>query len=136
MANILLINLLIASFNTIYVRVSAVSSSIFNFQRFGIVMEYEEKPILPVPFIIVSHAHLAGKHLYRKIKGRMSNVCSVNKLIFQIQLHPLGNQHALRVRPEAGPGQVRHGETVRLRGGGGRRADALKGEEKLQLPTT
>ena len=67
-ANILLINLLIASFNTIYVRVSAVSSSIFNFQRFGIVMEYEEKPILPVPFIIVSHAHLFGKHFYRKIK--------------------------------------------------------------------
>lgn len=67
-ANILLINLLIASFNTIYNRVSAVSQQIFNFQRFGIVMEYEEKPILPVPFIIVSHAHLAGKHFYRKIK--------------------------------------------------------------------
>ena len=64
-ANILLINLLIASFNTIYNEVSAISHQLYNFQRFAIVMEYEEKPILPAPFIIISHLHLFGKYIYR-----------------------------------------------------------------------
>jgi hypothetical protein len=40
-ANILLINLLIASFNTIYNTVNAMSHQLFNFQRFAVVMEYE-----------------------------------------------------------------------------------------------
>ncbi|XP_059081116.1 transient receptor potential cation channel trpm-like isoform X3 [Tigriopus californicus] len=69
-ANILLINLLIASFNTIYNKVSAMSQQLFNFQRFAIVMEYEEKPILPAPFILISHFHLLGKYIYRRAKGR------------------------------------------------------------------
>ena len=49
-ANILLINLLIASFNTIYNSVNARSMQFWNFQRFSIVLEYEEKPVLPAPF--------------------------------------------------------------------------------------
>jgi hypothetical protein len=80
-ANILLINLLIASFNTIYNRVSAVSQQIFNFQRFAIVMEYEEKPILPVPFIAISHAHLFGKYVLRRVKGINTRFESGLKLV-------------------------------------------------------
>lgn len=79
-ANILLINLLIASFNTIYNKVSAISLQLFNFQRFAIVMEYEEKPILPAPFIIISHVHILCKYIYRQIKGTTTKFESGLKL--------------------------------------------------------
>ena len=46
-----------------------MSHQLFNFQRFAIVMEYEEKPILPVPFTVISHLHLLGKYIYRSVKG-------------------------------------------------------------------
>ena len=54
-ANILLLNLLIATFNTIYNKVNQISQQYWHFQRFTVVMEYEEKPILPAPFTFVSH---------------------------------------------------------------------------------
>jgi len=69
-ANILLINLLIASFNTIYNRVNAMSVQLYNFQRFDVVMEYEERPILPVPFTVLSHIHLLCKCFWRSLQGR------------------------------------------------------------------
>ncbi len=72
-ANILLINLLIASFNTIYNSVNARSLQFWNFQRFSIVLEYEEKPVLPAPLIIFSHAYRICKYFVRMCrKGRSS----------------------------------------------------------------
>ena len=54
-ANILLLNLLIATFNTIYNRVNSIAHQFWHFQRFSIVMEYEEKPVLPAPLTFISH---------------------------------------------------------------------------------
>ena len=68
-ANILLINLLIASFNTIYNSVNARSLQFWNFQRFSVVLEYEEKPVLPAPFTVISHFHRVCKYVYRKCRG-------------------------------------------------------------------
>ncbi|CAB4068423.1 TRPM3 [Lepeophtheirus salmonis] len=68
-ANILLINLLIALFNTIYNSVNAISHQLWNFQRFAVVMEYEEKPVLPAPLILLSHIHRIGKYVYRRCRG-------------------------------------------------------------------
>lgn len=39
------------------------------FQRFTVVMEYEQKPALPPPFIFFSHIVLLFKYLRRKCKG-------------------------------------------------------------------
>lgn len=69
-ANILLINLLIAVFNNIFNEVNAVAHQVWMFQRFTVVMEYEQKPILPPPFIIFSHIFLLIKYFKRKM-GRL-----------------------------------------------------------------
>ncbi|KAJ8980323.1 hypothetical protein NQ317_008031 [Molorchus minor] len=68
-ANILLINLLIAVFNNIFNEVNAIAHQVWMFQRFTVVMEYEQKPILPPPFIMICHVYLLLKYLRRKLKG-------------------------------------------------------------------
>lgn len=68
-ANILLINLLIAVFNNIFNEVNAIAHQVWMFQRFTVVMEYEQKPILPPPFIIFCHIFLLFKYLKRKMEG-------------------------------------------------------------------
>ncbi len=64
-ANILLINLLIASFNTIYNSVSSSSQHVWNFQRFSVVLEYVEKPVLPPPLTVFSHIFRLAKVVRR-----------------------------------------------------------------------
>lgn len=39
------------------------------FQRFTVVMEYEQKPVLPPPFIVLCHIYLMLKFLRRKVQG-------------------------------------------------------------------
>ncbi|XP_049813711.1 transient receptor potential cation channel trpm [Schistocerca nitens] len=68
-ANILLINLLIAVFNNIFNEVNAVSHQVWMFQRFTVVMEYEQKPVLPPPLIILCHIALLLKYCRQKVKG-------------------------------------------------------------------
>ncbi|KAG8229411.1 hypothetical protein J437_LFUL000932 [Ladona fulva] len=68
-ANILLINLLIAVFNNIFNEVNAVSHQVWMFQRFTVVMEYEQKPVLPPPLILFCHIYLLLKFFRRKLKG-------------------------------------------------------------------
>ncbi|BES91248.1 Transient receptor potential cation channel [Nesidiocoris tenuis] len=68
-ANILLINLLIAVFNNIFFEVNSVSHQVWMFQRFTVVMEYEQKPVLPPPLIFICHIYLLLKFLRRKVRG-------------------------------------------------------------------
>ncbi|CAH1392573.1 unnamed protein product [Nezara viridula] len=68
-ANILLINLLIAVFNNIFIEVNAIAHQVWMFQRFTVVMEYEQKPVLPPPLITFCHIYLLFKFLRRKLKG-------------------------------------------------------------------
>uniref|UniRef100_A0A336KEI0 CSON007033 protein n=1 Tax=Culicoides sonorensis TaxID=179676 RepID=A0A336KEI0_CULSO len=68
-ANILLINLLIAVFNNIFNEVNSVSHQVWMFQRFTVVMEYQQKPVLPPPFIAFCHLYSLIKYLIRKAKG-------------------------------------------------------------------
>lgn len=39
------------------------------FQRFTVVMEYEQKPVLPPPLIFICHIYLLLKFLRRKVRG-------------------------------------------------------------------
>lgn len=68
-ANILLINLLIAVFNNIFQEVNSVSHQVWMFQRFTVVMEYQQKPVLPPPLIAFCHMYTFIKYLIRKAKG-------------------------------------------------------------------
>lgn len=68
-SNILLINLLIAVFNNIFQEVNSVSHQVWMFQRFTVVMEYQQKPVLPPPIIAFCHFYTFIKYLIRKAKG-------------------------------------------------------------------
>ncbi|XP_019755238.2 transient receptor potential cation channel trpm isoform X3 [Dendroctonus ponderosae] len=69
-ANILLINLLIAVFNNIFNEVNSIAHQVWMFQRFTVVMEYEQKPLLPPPFIVFCHIFLLVKYIRRKVEGK------------------------------------------------------------------
>ncbi|KAJ7365831.1 Transient receptor putative cation channel sub M member 7 [Desmophyllum pertusum] len=60
-ANILLLNLLIAIFNNTFSNVQANSNQIWKFQRYQLIMEYAHRPVLVPPFIIINHLYLIYK---------------------------------------------------------------------------
>ncbi|CAB3229066.1 unnamed protein product [Arctia plantaginis] len=69
-ANILLINLLIAVFNNIFNEVNEVSHQVWMFQRFTVVMEYEQKPVLPPPLITFCHIYATCKWVTRNVSHK------------------------------------------------------------------
>ncbi|RUS83212.1 hypothetical protein EGW08_009023 [Elysia chlorotica] len=69
-ANILMVNLLIARFNATFIRNNANSKEIWMFQRYALILQYEMRPILPPPFILITHIYLACKFIRRKCKGK------------------------------------------------------------------
>ncbi|KAI6653512.1 hypothetical protein LOD99_3407 [Oopsacas minuta] len=65
-SNVLLINLLIAKFNNIYLSVEAKSSILWKFNRYSTIQEFRLKPMLPPPFIVISHIRKLVKFVYGK----------------------------------------------------------------------
>uniref|UniRef100_A0A4W5KJC6 Ion transport domain-containing protein n=1 Tax=Hucho hucho TaxID=62062 RepID=A0A4W5KJC6_9TELE len=57
-ANILLVNLLIAVFNNTFMEVKAISNQIWKFQRYQLIMIFHDRPLLPPPLIVFSHLYL------------------------------------------------------------------------------
>ncbi|KAL3318915.1 Transient receptor putative cation channel subfamily M member 3 [Cichlidogyrus casuarinus] len=51
---ILLISLIIAIFNDIFASVLAQSALVYKYLRYAVIIEYESRPLLPPPFIIIS----------------------------------------------------------------------------------
>ncbi|KAJ3594183.1 hypothetical protein NHX12_006514 [Muraenolepis orangiensis] len=52
---ILMVNLLIAFFNNIYLQVKSISNLVWKYQRYHFILAYHEKPVLPPPFILLCH---------------------------------------------------------------------------------
>ncbi|KAJ8304156.1 hypothetical protein KUTeg_017739 [Tegillarca granosa] len=69
-ANILLINMLIARFNATFIRTHPMSREIWKFQRYQLVINYELRPIMPPPLIIFSHIYLCFKYVIRRCKKK------------------------------------------------------------------
>ena len=65
-SNVLLINLLIAKFNNIYLSVEAKSSILWKFNRYSVIEEFRLKPLLPAPVIVISHLRKLIKFVYVK----------------------------------------------------------------------
>ncbi|KAM9423897.1 transient receptor potential cation channel subfamily M member 1-like isoform 2-T2 [Salvelinus alpinus] len=69
-ANILLVNLLIAVFNNTFLEVKSVSNQIWKFQRYQLIMKFHDRPLLPPPLIIFSHIYIVLKYVCRRCKRR------------------------------------------------------------------
>ncbi|XP_034443367.1 transient receptor potential cation channel subfamily M member 1 isoform X2 [Hippoglossus hippoglossus] len=65
-ANILLVNLLIAVFNNTFFEVKSISNQIWKFQRYQLIMTFHDRPILPPPLIIFSHLYIIFSRLCRR----------------------------------------------------------------------
>lgn len=53
-----------------FIQVNSQSQIIWKFQRYEQVMEYEQQPFLPPPFIILTHIFIILKYIYRRIWQR------------------------------------------------------------------
>ncbi|XP_067234980.1 transient receptor potential cation channel subfamily M member 1-like isoform X1 [Chanodichthys erythropterus] len=62
-ANILLVNLLIAVFNNTFFEVKSISNQVWKFQRYQLIMTFHDRPVLPPPLIIFSHLYI----IFRKL---------------------------------------------------------------------
>lgn len=80
-ANILLINLLIAVFNNIFNETNSISHQVWMFQRFTVVMEYQQKPVLPPPLIAICHLYSLLRYCIRKSKN-LKEVCDNGLKLF------------------------------------------------------
>ncbi|XP_051836602.1 transient receptor potential cation channel subfamily M member 7 isoform X1 [Antechinus flavipes] len=71
---IIMVNLLIAFFNNVYLQVKAISNTVWKYQRYHFIMAYHEKPVLPPPLIILSHvASMCCCICKRRKKDKTSN---------------------------------------------------------------
>ncbi|VDN01629.1 unnamed protein product [Thelazia callipaeda] len=68
-ANILLINMLIAIFNNIFNETNAIAQHVWLFQRYEQVMEYGNTPFFPPPLTPISHLFIVIKYLW-KLSGK------------------------------------------------------------------
>ncbi|XP_069772735.1 transient receptor potential cation channel subfamily M member 3 [Narcine bancroftii] len=62
-ANILLVNLLIAVFNNTFFEVKSISNQVWKFQRYQVIMAFHERPVLPPPLITFSHMTMVCQHI-------------------------------------------------------------------------
>ncbi|XP_023672877.2 transient receptor potential cation channel subfamily M member 7-like [Paramormyrops kingsleyae] len=67
---IIMVNLLIAFFNNVYVNVESMSNLVWKYQRYHFIMVYHERPVLPPPLISLSHlVTLLSCYCRRRTKG-------------------------------------------------------------------
>ncbi|XP_037688791.1 transient receptor potential cation channel subfamily M member 1 [Choloepus didactylus] len=65
-ANILLVNLLIAVFNNTFFEVKSISNQVWKFQRYQLIMTFHDRPVLPPPMILLSHIYI----IVMRLNGR------------------------------------------------------------------
>uniref|UniRef100_A0A8C8DZK4 Transient receptor potential cation channel, subfamily M, member 1a n=1 Tax=Oryzias sinensis TaxID=183150 RepID=A0A8C8DZK4_9TELE len=69
-ANILLVNLLIAVFNNTFFEVKSISNQVWKFQRYQLIMTFHDRPILPPPLIILPHIYIVLKRICCRCRQR------------------------------------------------------------------
>ncbi|MCI4381815.1 hypothetical protein PGIGA_G00256290 [Pangasianodon gigas] len=84
-ANILLVNLLIAVFNNTFFEVKSISNQVWKFQRYQLIMTFHDRPVLPPPLIIFSHIYILIRriccHCGKKKEGELDERDKGLKLI-------------------------------------------------------
>ncbi|XP_055368101.1 transient receptor potential cation channel subfamily M member 6 isoform X2 [Betta splendens] len=66
---IIMVNVLIAFFNNIYLNMASTSNKLWKYNRYRYIMTYQEKPWLPPPFILLSHITLGLRAIVRRCTG-------------------------------------------------------------------
>ncbi|XP_056409084.1 transient receptor potential cation channel subfamily M member 2-like [Hyla sarda] len=66
MANILLLNLLIAMFSYTFADIESNTDEVWKFMRYNLIKEYNERPTAPTPFILFSHIYIVLKYVVCK----------------------------------------------------------------------
>ncbi|XP_061561791.1 transient receptor potential cation channel subfamily M member 1-like isoform X2 [Phycodurus eques] len=69
-ANILLVNLLIAVFNNTFFEVKSISNQVWKFQRYQLIMTFHDRPVLPPPLIVFPHVFIVLKRLCCRCRPR------------------------------------------------------------------
>ncbi|XP_074522579.1 transient receptor potential cation channel subfamily M member 1a [Halichoeres trimaculatus] len=69
-ANILLVNLLIAVFNNTFFEVKSISNQVWKFQRYQLIMTFHDRPILPPPLIVFPHIYIVLRRLCCRCRRR------------------------------------------------------------------
>ncbi|EHB04963.1 Transient receptor potential cation channel subfamily M member 1 [Heterocephalus glaber] len=69
-ANILLVNLLIAVFNNTFFEVKSISNQVWKFQRYQLIMTFHDRPVLPPPMIILSHIYIIIMRLSSRFRAK------------------------------------------------------------------
>ncbi|KAJ0056538.1 hypothetical protein NL108_010250, partial [Boleophthalmus pectinirostris] len=69
-ANILLVNLLIAVFNNTFFEVKSISNQVWKFQRYQLIMTFHDRPILPPPLIVFPHIYLTLRRICCRCRPR------------------------------------------------------------------
>ncbi|XP_066234344.1 transient receptor potential cation channel subfamily M member 5 [Saccopteryx leptura] len=64
--NVLLMNLLIAMFSYTFQVVQGNADTFWRFQRYHLIVEYQERPALAPPFILLSHLSLVLQRVFQK----------------------------------------------------------------------
>lgn len=70
LTNVLLLNLLIAMFSNTFQKIQDNTDLHWHFQRYGLIAEYDSRPPLPPPFIILSHLYLLICIIVKKYKTK------------------------------------------------------------------
>ncbi|XP_037653461.1 transient receptor potential cation channel subfamily M member 6 [Choloepus didactylus] len=60
---LIMVNLLIAFFNNVYLDMKSISNKLWKYNRYRYIMTYHEKPWLPPPFILLSYIGLLVRRL-------------------------------------------------------------------------
>uniref|UniRef100_A0A667Z7L6 non-specific serine/threonine protein kinase n=1 Tax=Myripristis murdjan TaxID=586833 RepID=A0A667Z7L6_9TELE len=91
---ILMVNLLIAFFNNVYLQVKSISNLVWKYQRYHFIMAYHEKPVLPPPFILLCHIYSLFYCMCRKRKKESTYGPSTSTLLSEDQkkLHDFEEQ--------------------------------------------
>ncbi|EUB55340.1 Transient receptor potential cation channel subfamily M member [Echinococcus granulosus] len=72
---VLILNVIIAVFNSIYSSVLVQSELVYKYLRYSIIIEYESRPLLPPPFIIISWIYAACRGVYRRCRKHHHRLC-------------------------------------------------------------
>ncbi|XP_034385716.1 transient receptor potential cation channel subfamily M member 1-like [Cyclopterus lumpus] len=87
-ANILLVNLLIAVFNNTFFEVKSISNQVWKFQRYQLIMNFHDRPILPPPLIVLPHVYIVLKRLCCRCRRRPEGDPSDGERRLQLVLTP------------------------------------------------
>ncbi|XP_051551691.1 transient receptor potential cation channel subfamily M member 6-like isoform X1 [Myxocyprinus asiaticus] len=66
---IIMVNVLIAFFNNVYIDMSSISRKLWKYNRYRYIMTYQEKPWLPPPLILLSHMTLCLSSIWHRHRG-------------------------------------------------------------------